>query len=559
MKTKQILLSLALLPVSAAAITLPALPDRAGYDVKGYVHDGEKGVAGVYVTDGYNITATATDGSYYLPSNQNADFVYYTLPAGYAAGKVDGMVPCFFERINRGNGVFQADFELKPIADDTEFSFLVHADTQPDTSFNTNVYSELGKAYAKMQTTADAIAAEEGFEPFALHLGDIIYNTNRIVADYERFNNEILSRGFHTAVYPTPGNHDRRYLADYKAAMKTYTDQWGPAYHSFNRGKVHFISVDNVKIVADGDYTRGISADAEEWIRKDLATVPKGSRVVLFAHQPMTRSAKIQKTFKNVLDMLKNYDTMILTGHLHRVFNNFPEYAPSIMERSHVALGGYEWRAGILSQDGVPGGYYIYHVNGNDISWKYVWTGKDPDAEMFRLYTNGQFNTTKYGKEDEKTVLMNIWDWDDKWTATWTLDGVPQGDVTRLETALDPWASYLYDNVPGHETWKAQETYHVFQCIVPNTGNKVEVTVTDRFGRSCTKSILLPHVDNGGIEAVSAATSGVATSEIYNLQGVRLLTVEGYPETDTLPLGAGCYVMRLHHTDGTVTVEKVML
>lgn len=564
MNKKSIFLTMALMPLAAAAIDLPELPDKAGNDIKGYVHDGERGLPGVLVTDGYTITTTSSDGSYYLASNAQADFVYYTLPSGYAPSQTDGVVMKFYRPIDRTGGTFRADFELKPIGDDNSFSFLLHADTQPDEYFNSNVYAEMRKAYADMQKAADKLEAADGFAPLSLHLGDIVYNTpsktaQHNIVDYSRYRAEVEASGYHTPIYSTPGNHDRIYVTDYKEAMNLYHEEWGPSYYSFNRGKIHFLSFDNVKVEKAAEYTRGVSDEAMAWIRNDLAHVAKGSKVVVMSHQPLTRNKAARTAYGPVLDILKDYDVLVLTGHLHRIFNNFPEYAPSIMERNHVALGGYEWRPPVLGGDGVPGGYYIYHADGDDISWKYVWTGKDPDAEMFRLYTNGQFGTTKYGKEDEKTVLMNIWDWDPQWKTSWTLDGVEQGEVIRFEeNRRDPWASSCFDNVPGHDTWTANDTYHIFYCTVPNTGNKVEVTVTDRFGRSSSKSITLPHVENGGIEVVTAAASGVAASEIYNLQGVRLLTVDGYPEVETLPLGAGCYIMRLRHTDGTVTNEKIV-
>lgn len=564
MNTKAIILTLALIPLTAAAIELPELPDKSGNDIKGYVHDGTQGLSGVLVTDGYSITTTASDGSYYLASNTAADFVYYTLPSGYAPVQTDGVVMKFFRPIDRSAGVFRADFELKPIGDDNAFSFLLHADTQPDEYFNTNVYAEMRKAYAAMQATAEKLESAEGFTPLSLHLGDIVYNTPSKTdagkyIDYKEYRTSVEASGYHTPIFATPGNHDRLYLTDYKEAMERYHNEWGPTYYSFNRGNIHFLSFDNVKVETEREYTRGVSAEALAWIKKDLSYVAKDTKVIVMSHQPLTRNNTAKKAYKDVLDILKDYDVMILTGHLHRIFNNFPEYAPSIKERNHVSLGGYEWRSPIVATDGVPGGYYIYHVDGNDISWKYVWTNKDPDTEMFRLYTNGQFGTTRYGKEDEKTVLMNIWDWDPQWKTSWSLDGVEQGEVSRFaENRRDPWAAYCFDNVPGHDTWSANNTYHVFYCTVPNTGNKVEVTVTDRFGRSSSKSITLPHVDTGGINDVTTAASEVKTAEIYNIQGVRLLTVEGYPEIQSLPLSSGCYVMRLHHTDDTVTVEKVV-
>ncbi|MDE6528397.1 MAG: calcineurin-like phosphoesterase family protein [Muribaculaceae bacterium] len=538
-----------------AAAALPELPDRDGFNIKGYVHDGDKGVAGVLVSDGYSFARTDDSGAYYIASDPAAKEVFVVLPAGYEYAGVTNGVPEFFKPLD-GSGSMQADFALNPIGDDSSFTFLVHADTQPEEYFNSHVYTDMGNAYKDMQQSSDALAAADGFKPLNLHLGDIIYNGSAINYDYSRFLSTLGSVGYNVPVLPTPGNHDRYYTTDYNKAMELYRGTWGPVYYSFNRGKVHFISVDNVLVKKNDAYTKGISDAAVEWLKKDLSYVEDGSRVVFYTHQPMTRNTSALKAYSGVLDILKNYEVLILTGHLHRIFNNFPEYAPSIKERNHVALGGYEWRS-TCSQDGVPNGYYIYSVSGSDISWKFKPTGKDADKNMFRVYEPGFPDTDQVRPSDDKTVLVNVWDWDEDWTVTWSLDGEDQGDVPRYDTMKDPLASYNYDNVPGHDTWLAHETYHIFHCDVPSTGSVVKVTVSDPFGRTLSKTLELASVP-GGIEAVAPESSGVQRADIYNLQGVRLLSVDGYPETDTLPLGAGCYIMRLRHTDGAVTVEKFM-
>lgn len=556
MKTRNILIPAALMAfVSANAIELPELPSKEGFDIKGYVHDGTKGVAGVAVTDGYTITTTDADGAYYLTSSPLAYFVYYTLPSGYEVADAENGVAKFFTGIDRTQADFRADFQINPIGDDDEFTFLVHADTQPFTYFNSNVFTELGKAYIDMQATADKITKEEGFKPFNLHLGDIMYHTDERTDDYQQYLATLKNRNYTCPIYATPGNHDRSYIENYNQSLQLYRDTWGPVYHSFNRGKVHFISIDNVKST-DGNYTRGITADCIAWLKQDLAMIEKGSRVVLFTHRPMTRAAAEIKAYGTVLDMFKDYETLVLTGHLHRPNNNFPEYAPSMKERNHTALGGYEWRSACAA-DGTPNGYYIYEVKGNDISWKFKWTGRDADTNLFRMYSPGQFTDNIPGAADEKTVLINIWDWDEDWKVTWKQDGVDMGDVERYESHLDPWASSLYDNNASRPTWKSVESYHIFHCDVPATCANVEVTVTDPFGRTVSKALNLDHI--AGIETVTTETCGVVTTEVYNLQGVKLVTVNGYPEVDTLPVGPGCYIMVLRHTDGTVTSEKVIL
>ncbi len=559
MKIRNTLLSIALSPVLVAqAVDLPELPSKDGFDIKGYVHDGTKGVPGVLVSDGYGFARTDENGAYYLASDKAALEVFVVLPSGYEYGSVKDGVAGFFSHIDRSAPEFRADFALTPIGDDTSFTFFVHADTQPETYFNADVYSDMMRAYKDMQALAKTVTAADGFAPFNLHLGDIIYNGSAQPYDYDTYFRPLQLAGYNVATLPTPGNHDRWYRTDYTIAMERYRKAWGPVRYSFNRGKVHFISVDNVIVKKDDAYTRGFRDAAVEWIKKDLSYVEKGSRVVFYTHQPMTRNDAALKAYSGMLDILKEYDVLILTGHLHRIFNNFPEYSPTIKERNHVALGGYEWR-GPCSQDGVPNGYYIYTVDGTDISWKYKWTGKDADKNMFRLYEPGQFGTPEYLPSDDKTVIVNVWDWDKDWKVTWSLDGVEQGDVARYDSAKDPWACYNFENVTGHDTWKAQETYHMFHCDVPASGSEVKVTVTDPFGRTLSKTITVESDGSGGIEAIAPESCGVATTEIYSMQGVRVLTVDGYPETDTLPLDCGCYIMLLRHADGIVTTERTII
>lgn len=319
-------------------------------------------------------------------------------------------------------------------------------------------------------------------------------------------------------------------------------------------------------IVSCGVGDKFLSGDDEPLWVQDLSAASENiliaanafgrRRVVFFTHQPMTRNTAALKAYSGVLDMLKEYDVLILTGHLHRIFNNFPEYAPTIKERNHVALGGYEWR-GPCSQDGVPNGYYIYHVDGTDISWKYKWTGKDADKNMFRLYEPGQFGTPVYAPSEDKTIIVNVWDWDEDWKVTWSLDGVDMGAAERQDEAEDPWAIYSFANDPAHPTWVAKPTYHIFHCNVPASGSVVKVTVADPFGRELSKTITLESDPSGGIEAIAPESCGVLAVEIYNMQGIKVLTVDGYPEADTLPLEHGCYIMRLHHTDGSLSTEKI--
>ena len=51
-------LAITMFSMAHAAIQLPDLPDKEGMAVKGYVHDSEKPLSGVLVTNGYSFATT---------------------------------------------------------------------------------------------------------------------------------------------------------------------------------------------------------------------------------------------------------------------------------------------------------------------------------------------------------------------------------------------------------------------------------------------------------------------------------------------------------------------
>src|SRR6185312_13123867 len=90
-------------PVNLNAITL-----------KGKVQSNGKGVAGVAVTDGINIVLTDKNGQYELLSNGTAEFVYITVPAGYAFPQEKG-IASFYKPISQST---KNDFTLEKLTVD---------------------------------------------------------------------------------------------------------------------------------------------------------------------------------------------------------------------------------------------------------------------------------------------------------------------------------------------------------------------------------------------------------------------------------------------------------
>ena len=65
------------------------VPDKEGCNLKGIVYCGERGVAGVRVSDGVETTVTDENGYYWLASLKSLGYVFITLPSGYEPALFD--------------------------------------------------------------------------------------------------------------------------------------------------------------------------------------------------------------------------------------------------------------------------------------------------------------------------------------------------------------------------------------------------------------------------------------------------------------------------------------
>ncbi len=88
--------------------------DLSNVTLKGKVQSNGKGISGVQVTDGVNIVLTDKNGDYVLQSNGTAEFVYISVPSGYAFPEEKGIAN-FFRPLSKGNSVIKNDFSLEKL------------------------------------------------------------------------------------------------------------------------------------------------------------------------------------------------------------------------------------------------------------------------------------------------------------------------------------------------------------------------------------------------------------------------------------------------------------
>lgn len=459
-------------------ITLSAQEIR----VNGVVRDDSgRPVSGVKVTDGFDFVRTDNDGKYEIYAHDNSKFVYISIPAGFEVATRNG-APLFYKSLKKDKSKQKMDFDLiRTGKDETHHQFMVWADVQ--------VYNESEiELVSKAAADARAVAAQSGVPTFGVSCGDIAGMWSSGLS--EKIHKATASAGF--PFFALMGNHD------YQAAVGTneeskgvYTEKYGPTYYSFDKGQMHYVVLDDV-FYFYRHYMGYIEESQLEWLKKDLESVPAGNTVVLFMHIPSySREArkgqwnkeeynKIITNRKALYKILEPYNAHLCSAHEHYAENFIIQ--DNIFEHVHAPLSGLFWQS-LYSCDGVPWGYYVYDVKGNDIvDWYYKPVGHDRDT---------QFSAYRVGEDPMKrnSVVANVWNYDPAWKVEWRENGVDQGAMTQFSG----WDRTIVDDVENRRekefTWKyigAGETEHLFYATPASVDSEVEIVVTDRFGRVYT-------------------------------------------------------------------------
>lgn len=486
---------LAGLGVGLSLNVLEAKPTSEGKDnelsvvkVKGKVRSAGKGVEGVVVTDGINVTVTDNRGRYVLESNRTAEFVYISIPRGYAFTHQKGITQ-FYKRIEERNGRCKADFALqKNSVDDTKHAFVVWADPQ--------IQTEEDAVLLKTQSAPDTqlLVNRYGKEMLVhgIGCGDLVWDR------FERFDDYKEALGM-TGIpfFQVIGNHDMDLDARTDdLSTRTFKNLFGPTYYSFNRGAVHYVVLDDVFFIgAAKKYIGYIPEHQFKWLEKDLAHVPPGSTVVVSVHIPVNTGAKRRNALneepiggvvanrKELYRILEPYKAHIMSGHTH--CNEKVLEGDNIIEHVHGTVCG-AWWTGPICFDGTPNGYGVYEVNGSHIEWYYKSVGYERDHQ-FRVYPVGAV------KEKPDHFSVNVWNWDPAWQVEWFEDGKPMGALTR-EVALDPLSVELHSGLenPSKRGWvEPVLTDHIFFAKPSGATQKIMVRVTDRFKNTYTKEMSL--------------------------------------------------------------------
>lgn len=263
---------------------------------KGRVYNGANGhpLAGVTVTDGLTCVQTDAKGGFELPYREEARFVSVTVPSGWKCAT-------FFTALRQDRPRFDYPLYRDERSAGRGCTFIQLADVESNGP---------GGNVAQVADETRALA-EETKAAFVVNSGDIC-GANGMRAHLMAINEMTMNRPVHYCV----GNHD---LVGADFGERLFEDLFGPCWYSFEAGGIHFC----VTPMYYGDRPPKYSMDdAADWLKNDLALIPKTRPVILLGHMFCSYedgpNAGCVFGDKRKIDLRKlcNYRGFIY-GHLH--------------------------------------------------------------------------------------------------------------------------------------------------------------------------------------------------------------------------------------------------
>lgn len=278
-----------------------------------------------------------------------------------------------------------------------DFTFAAVGDVQVDN------LEELGYA---SKTIFSELSNKEQLD-FNIFMGDLVNDKMNLMKDIEEQLNYIQTPSF-TLI----GNHDRN-VKNPENMIDVFNRSLGASTYAFNRGKVHFIVLNNVFSTGKNGYEGRVSDDQLEFIKNDLQYVSKESTVVLCQHIPLGAT----RNREAIMNLLKGFDkVLVLSGHTHIVSRNFFREG-TIQELGVGASSGTWWRGEkdidevplSLMQCGAPRGYFTVDFVGGNYSFRFKGIKKD-EYEQMHISLDSSLNlfANIYAGSDSSLVEVQV-------------------------------------------------------------------------------------------------------------------------------------------------------
>ena len=501
----------------------PAIPDQKGATVKGAVLDSGKGLSGVVVSDGYEVTTTDENGFFWLTSKMKNGYVFISIPSGYMP-ECDGSFPKFWQSVSKSssNALY---FNLIKEENDS-FDMVVSTDYHLADRYDSKDVNAFKEFF--IPALKDVQAKAGGKPVYNIVLGDMTWDIFWDQLNLDRY--KAMAKQFPVKTFHVIGNHDYDMSVsdDAKAAGK-FISKLGPLWYSFNIGKNHFVVLDDIAYIntnGNRNHDTYVSDDQIEWLKKDLSYVPADCRIFVAMHctaftvNGISSNGTLQTGLSfdpaskeaAFLECLKGREVHFLTGDTHINQSIPPECGcvsgENFYEHNVAAVCSSWWWTWYLSQnhickDGSEGGFLVLSADGNDLSWKYRSFAYGYDRQfhaydmnkvkeriasdvMYASFYNAYPSRERYTSLPANAVLVNVWNWDPRWRVKVTENGT-ELPVT-WKNIEDPLHTLSYDaprtadNGEYTSSFRTIPIHHIFMVTASSASSTLEIEVEDQFG-----------------------------------------------------------------------------
>ena len=290
---------------------------------------GERGVAGVAVSNQDTVVTTDASGAFRLPG-EGTGVIFVSMPNAYRP------VGPWWRPAKSAEPV---SFALTREQSSTELTFIHASDTHISP--------------ASLARTRRLRALVDSIRPGLLLItGDLVRDALRVGEEEATGYYELFARernAFRTPVFTVPGNHENfgieRDTSHVPATHPLYGrgmyhHYFGPDYYSFTRGGVHFVGLNTVDI-DDQRYYGHVDSLQIAWLERDLALVPADMPVVTFDHIPFVTTFEGLNGYNDRPPAPSLITVRGKTVYRHTVSNAGDVLAVLRKHRYVLALGGH--------------------------------------------------------------------------------------------------------------------------------------------------------------------------------------------------------------------------
>ncbi|MEP1782071.1 calcineurin-like phosphoesterase family protein [Reichenbachiella sp.] len=442
-------------------------------------------LGGVGVSNGKDVVITDAKGQFKISLSRN-ELLFVILPSGYNVPVDQFNIPKFYFTHKELSSGTKAHFRLQPSNQGTTFKVAMLGDLQM------RIQEEIN--YANRLLTPELFIRND--IDLAIMLGDIADDSLNILAGTRQ-----ITKHFPMPAYGVFGNHDRDLGKNF---TQSYKAVFGPDYYAFNRGKVHFIVVNNILPTEDGDYEGVISKRQLAFIKNDLEHTPEDYLIVFCQHIPIHTLENREELF----ELLENRRRVLaVSGHRHILEQEFVPFGTS-QELHEVVAGAVcglwwdgerDWKGIPVSVMGfgAPKGYYVFTFEDDQYSMRYkaLELPVDKQINIWTWYPDrGDIANQKPKGFQGNEILANVFAGSERTQVSMSIDG---GEwVAMKKTAIpDPYVARIIESeklgiYPTQNQirsgLKTENSKHIWLGYYPNDlkegSHRVEVVAQDEYG-----------------------------------------------------------------------------